>query len=240
MRTYYADHPADPVRVQDLTALPHDRQVGLAAHDDAHANLGGHAVTPRASIRLAAGAAPMSRRKCIPEKCTRPMFSYAHRRALSNPSPIATTHSTRPPAVYKRPLGSNRVPAWKQSTSVSSWSSPEISSPPRTSPGYPAAAATTPSAYCGSAATLPGSSSPCAAAAKSSSAGSASNGRNTCASGSAHLALNSSTRIPSGVSISPAYRQPTKGVPRARSASTQGCSTVLATCSANAPSRSGA
>src|SRR6202165_2627164 len=111
MRTYYADHPADPVRVQDLTALPHDRQVGLAAHDDAHAELGGHAVTPRGSIRLAAGAAPMSRRKRIPVKCTRPIFSYGERRASPTPSPPATRHSTRPPAVYRRPAASNRVPA---------------------------------------------------------------------------------------------------------------------------------
>ena len=66
------------------------------------------------------------------------------------------------------------------------------------------------------------SSSPRAAAASASSRSPSSRGISTCVSGSPKRALNSSTRGPSSVSIRPAKRQPTNGVPRRASSSITG------------------
>ena len=75
---------------------------------------------------------------------------------------------------------------------------------------------------------------PEAAAASSPASGLASRSSTTWVSGSPNRALNSTTRTPAAVRLSPAYSRPRYGVPRRRISSTAGWMTLASTSAASA------
>src|SRR5215217_9077666 len=86
-----------------LCALLYDRQVGLAADEDAYAR------AQRSSSSMASRA--MSVRYCMPSKWICSTAAYARARASMMVGPVPTTLRTLPPAVKKRASRSS-VAAW--------------------------------------------------------------------------------------------------------------------------------